>query len=107
MPEVLFVGREREQDVYKKFLARETPWTLIIIGLGGIGKTTLLHRLAEYTSSESVLLKPGVVTLDFANEELRNDPLKILDRLTIDTTPYCDLQQIDSDFKEVLQQNFD
>src|SRR2546428_6761704 len=107
MPEVLFVGREREQDVYKKFLARETPWVLIITGLGGIGKTTLLRRLAEYTLSEATLLKTGVVTLDFANEELRNDPLKLLDKLTTDTTPYCDLQQIDSEFKKVLQQNFD
>src|SRR6266487_2780441 len=107
MPEVLFVGREREQDVYKKFLARETPWVLIITGLGGIGKTTLLRRLTEYTLSESTLFKTGVVTLDFANEELRNDPLKLLDKLTADSATYCDLQQIDSEFKETLQQNFD
>src|SRR6266849_128023 len=102
MPEVLFVGREREQDVYKKFLAKETPWVLIITGLGGIGKTTLLHRRAEYTLSEATLLKTGVVTLDFANDELRNDPLKLLDKLTTDTTSYCDLQQIDSEFKKEL-----
>ncbi len=107
MPEVLFVGREREIDVYKKFLARETPWVLIITGLGGIGKTTLLHRLAEYTSSEATLLKTGVVTLDFANEELRNDPLKLLDKLTTDTAPYCDLQQIDSEFKNELLESLD
>lgn len=107
MPEVLFVGREREQDVYKKFLARETPWVLIITGLGGIGKTTLLHRLAEYTLSESTLFNTGAVTLDFANEDLRNDPLKLLDKLTADTASYCDVQQIDSDFKEVLQLNID
>jgi adenylate cyclase len=80
---------------------------LIITGLGGIGKTTLLHRLAEYTLSESTLLKTGVVTLDFANEELRNDPLKLLDRLTKDTAPFCDVLQIDIDFKKLLQQNFD
>ena len=98
MPEVLFVGREREQGVYKKFLAKETPWVLIITGLGGIGKTTLLHRLAEYTFSESTLLNTGVVTLDFANEDLRNDPLKLLNKLTTDTTSFCDLQRIDSDF---------
>jgi len=91
MSEVLFVGREREIDVYKKFLAREMPWVLIITGLGGIGKTTLLHQLVEYTSSEATLLKTGVVMLDFANEELRNDPLKLLGKLTTDTTPYCDL----------------
>ena len=107
MPEVLFVGREREIDVYKKFLARETPWVLIITGLGGIGKTTLLHRLAEYTLSEATLFKTGTVTLDFANEELRNDPLKLLDKLTTDTAPYCDLQQIDSEFKHELLESLD
>jgi len=106
MPEVLFVGRERETDLYKKFLLRETPWVLIIIGLGGIGKSTLLHRLAEYTLAEPPLSKTLVVTLDFADEELRNDPLKLLEKLANDTAPCCDLQQIDSDFKETLQQNF-
>ncbi len=107
MPEALFVGRERETDLYKKFLLRETPWALIIIGLGGIGKSTLLHRLAEYTLAESTLSKTRVVILDFADEELRNDPLKLLEKLTNDTANYCDLQQIDDDFKNTLQQNFD
>jgi pSer/pThr/pTyr-binding forkhead associated (FHA) protein/tetratricopeptide (TPR) repeat protein len=107
MPEALFVGRERETDLYKKFLLRETPWVLIIIGLGGIGKTTLLHRLAGYTLAEPTLSQSWVVTLDFADEELRNDPLKLLEKLTNDTVSCCDLQQIDSDFKNTLQQNFD
>src|SRR5260370_7732384 len=98
MPEVLFVGREREIDVYKKFLARETPWVLIITGLGGIGKTTLLHRLAEYTLSEATLFKTGVVTLYFANEELRNDPLNLLYKLTIDTAPYFTYHTIPTTF---------
>src|SRR5689334_7392152 len=107
MPEDLFVGREHELKVYKEFLVEETPWVLIITGLGGIGKTTLLHRLTKYTLSESFLYKIGIVTLDFANEDLRNDPLKLLAKLTADTASYCDLQQIDSDFKETLRLNFD
>src|SRR5579864_3538035 len=107
MSEALFVGRERETNLYKQFLARKTPWVLIITGLGGIGKTTLLHRLADYTLTEPTLSKTGVVTLDFADEELRNDPIKLLDKLTKDTAAYCDVQQIDIEFKNDLQQNFD
>src|SRR5215813_9175946 len=105
MPEALFVGRERETDVYKKFLARKTPWVLIITGLGGIGKTTLLHRLADYSQTEPTLSETRVVTLDFANEELRIDPLKLLDKLTKDTARYCDVQQIDVELKNELHQN--
>lgn len=107
MPEALFVGREHEIGIYKKFLSQETPWVLIITGLGGIGKTTLLHQLAEYTLTVPSLAKTGVVTLDFANEELRNDPLKLLDKLTQDILPYCNMQQIDIELKKALQQNFD
>ena len=90
MSEDLFVGREHELKVYKEFLVEETPWVLIITGLGGIGKTTLLHRLTKYTLSESFVYKIGIVTLDFANEDLRNEPLKLLAKLTADTASYCD-----------------
>jgi|GEM_PF-521756 len=107
MPETLFVGRERETDLYKKFLAKKTPWVLIITGLGGIGKSTLLHRLIEYTAKEPDLSETGVIMLDFADEELRNNPLKLLDKLTKDTASYCDVQQIDVELKNELQQNFD
>src|SRR2546425_3994152 len=105
MPEALFVGRERETDQYKQFLARKTPWVLIITGLGGIGKSTLLHRLAAYTLTEPTLTETCVVMLDFANEELRIDPLKLLDKLTKDTAAYCDVEQIDVELKNELHQN--
>ncbi len=107
MLEALFVGRERETDVYKQFLAGKTPWVLIITGLGGIGKSTLLHRLADYTKTEPTLSETGIVTLDFTDEELRIDPLKLLVKLTKDTAPYCDVQQIDVELKDELQQNFE
>lgn len=106
MSEVLFVGREREKDLYKKFLASETPWVLIITGLGGVGKTALLHRLAEYTLTEPTLSQTCVLTLDFAEEPLRMYPLQVLDKLTKDTALYCDLHQIDDEFTTHLRESF-
>ncbi len=108
MSENLFVGRAREQELYSAFLLKETPWALMITGLGGIGKTTLLHRLAEYTQTEQTLREnTHIVLLDFAQEELRNDPLAILDHLTSDIAPYCDIQQMDEELKREQQQRLD
>lgn len=105
MPETLFVGRERETEIYEAFLTRDTPWLLIITGLGGIGKTTLLHRLAEYTVAERPSPAAGVVTLDFAHDELRSDPLHLLEVFLKETAPFCDLRQLDQELSCVQQEN--
>ena len=110
MPEALFVGREREKELYSKFLLKDTPWVLIITGLGGIGKTTLLHQLADYTKTQpslpvgaTTVVASDVVMLDFNNEVLRTNPLKVLEQLTSDTAPFCDLVQIDKTTRNELQ----
>ena len=97
MPGTLFVGREREQQLYHKFLAKKTSWVLIITGQGGIGKSTLLHHLAEQTPHDI-----PVVTLDFADEALRTDPLNILERVASCVKPFCDKQQTQV-FKQTLR----
>src|SRR5947209_19399213 len=107
MPETLFVGREHEKEVYETFLTRETPWILIITGLGGIGKTTLLHRLAEYTLTAHPSPPTGVVTLDFAHDELRNDPLRLLEAFLKMIAPYCDPGQLNQELSRVQQENIE
>src|SRR5579863_5390565 len=107
MPEILFVGREREKEIYETFLTRDTPWILIITGLGGIGKSTLLHRLAESTLADSYTPVTGVVTLDFAHDELRSDPLQLLEAFLKETASYCDLKQLDQELSSVQQENIE
>ena len=86
-----FVGRKREQQAYQQLLAQTSPWMLVITGQGGIGKSTLLRYLAEHTPQEIT-----VVTLNFANEALRTDPLKILEDLSWKLAGDCDLQRVDA-----------
>ena len=55
-----FVGREREQDLYRQFLTWTTPWVMVITGKPGIGKSTLLQRLivsSQYFGERRVCLR--------------------------------------------------
>src|SRR5579863_1122216 len=89
MAPTIFVGREREQQLYAEFLSNPTPWICTITGQGGIGKTTLLRRLARRTPSTI-----PVVMLDFGNETLRTDALHILKKLASKTAKYCNKRQV-------------
>jgi hypothetical protein len=93
-----FVGRKREQQAYRQLLTKSTPWMLIITGDGGIGKSTLLRYLVEQTPQEI-----SVVTLNFAIESLRTDPLKILEELSWKLAPDTDAQRV-ATFEKSLQE---
>ena len=84
----VFVGRTRELERYQKFLTRETPWVLIIRGLGGSGKSTLLTELEEQTPCDTC-----VVTLDFAQRSLREDYLTFLENISQQVEAYCDAER--------------
>ena len=83
-----FVGRTHELERYQKFLTRETPWILIIRGLGGSGKTALLSEFEKQTPRDTC-----VVTLDFAQKTLREDYLTFLESLSQQVEPYCDAER--------------
>src|SRR5579863_5716555 len=87
MPQDKFVGRTNEQEQYKKFLeGGETPWLLSIIGLGGIGKSTLLHQLQEKQTPPDTY----TALLDFDEDSsLRTDPLRFLEKLAELVKPHC------------------
>ena len=85
----LFVGRTRELERYQRFLTRETPWALIIRGLGGSGKSTLLTELERQTPPRDT----SVVILDFAQKSLREDYLTFLENISQQIEPYCDAER--------------
>ncbi|HXX77902.1 MAG TPA: AAA family ATPase [Ktedonobacteraceae bacterium] len=96
-----FVGRKREQQAYQQLLAQSAPWMLIITGDGGIGKSTLLRYLAEHTPQDI-----PVVTLNFAVESLRTDPIKILEELSWKLALDTDAQRVAA-FEKSLQEGRD
>jgi hypothetical protein len=69
----IFIGREREQKCYRDFLTTDTPWVLIITGLGQSGKSRLLRQLKERTPRNIPVAK-----LDFAMNGFQTDHLSIL-----------------------------
>jgi len=84
----VFVGRTRELEQYQKFLTRETPWVLIIRGLGGSGKSTLLTEFEERTPQDTCVVK-----LDFAEESLRGDYLSFLENISQQIERDCDAER--------------
>ena len=97
-----FVGRESEQDLYRAFLNRDTPWVLVITGLGGIGKSALLHTLAKSPPEDTC-----VVTIDFADTLLRTDPSTVLGQFVEQMAPCYNLPPGDEsgdNLKEYLHQ---
>ena len=89
-----YVGRTYEQRCYREFLTRETPWMLVIRGLGGSGKSTLLSLLEKQTPPNTCVVK-----LDFAQPTLRSDSLTLLREFSDMVKPYCNAQKA-RDFAE-------
>lgn len=98
MPQSLFVGRKRELQRYQDFLTKESPWVLIIRGLGGSGKSTLLSELEKQTPRDTC-----VVTLDFAQKTLREDYLTFLEEVSRQVAPYCEPERI-VEFKQSVME---
>ena len=81
----LFVGRANELQRYQKFLTRETPWVMIIRGLGGSGKSTFLSELAKQAPADTC-----IVSLDFAQRTLREEDLTFLENFSQQVESHCD-----------------
>jgi AAA ATPase domain len=93
-----FVGRTNEQQLYKKFLTRETPWVMVITGPIGSGKSRLLRRLSEQPTSNILVVK-----LDFTAETLRTDPLTLLRDLADQVKDSCSSREFD-EFRNALKE---
>ncbi len=94
-PKIEFIGRKKERADYRKFLDEETPWLFLLTGMPGTGKSTLLNYYEDH--AEILHIK-----LDFANQLLPTDPLKILEALSWRLASYCNPQKV-ADFDETLQ----
>ncbi len=77
MQESLFIGRDKELQICLDFQKEDVPWILVIMGMGGSGKTSLLQELKKQMPYQ-------MVELDFAGEAQRLRPLKG-ERLPIDS----------------------
>ncbi len=84
----VFVGRKDELERYREFLKKDTPWVLIIRGLGGIGKSTLLIELEKQIPQDTCVVK-----LDFAEETPREDYLTSLGNISQQVERYCDAER--------------
>jgi hypothetical protein len=106
MPRALFIGREREQQLYQEFLNETSPWVLAITGLGGSGKSMLLLRFEKQTPPTILVIKHN-----FAAEALRIDsstrkalsidPLTIIETFASQVRYNCDPQQYTT-FRDTL-----
>ncbi len=99
-PDIFFVGRKREQRDYEKLLVGESPWMMVITGMAGTGKSTLLRHLAEKTTSRNI----PVLILDFAQPWAQIDILAILEKLAEQVSRYCNLRKY-QEFKETLKKD--
>src|SRR5579864_2420203 len=98
----LFVGRTRELQRYQKFLTKETPWALIIRGLGGTGKGTLLDELERQSPRDTC-----VVRLDLAQKSLRRDYLTLLENFSLQIESYCDPERTVEFKKSIAKGRFE
>ena len=86
---------EREQKMYQEFLAGETPWVLVVAGMGGSGKSMFLDCLRKQTPDDTF-----VVTLNFKSFLIGPDPLNVIYPLRIlaefarQVETHCNEQQI-------------
>ena len=87
MPQLPFLGREQELREYLAFLEGETPRVLVVIGMEGCGKSSLLAYLKKHTPPDICTIK-----LDFAEPSLQTDPLKILHKIAQGINTYCNAQ---------------
>lgn len=86
-----FFGRTRELQRYQKFTAKETPWVLILRGLGGSGKSTFLTEIEKQESLRS--FDTCTVFLDFATKSFRDDYLALLENFSQQVESHCDAEQ--------------
>lgn len=96
----LFVGREVEQQAYQRLLTDESPWVMVVTGVGGCGKTALLRHLANQQTPSNICV--GNLS-NFHNKALRTDPLKVLEALASSIQRDCSSEQYEA-FKNTLTQ---
>lgn len=87
MPPIPFLGREQELREYLAFLDGDAPQVMVVVGMEGCGKSSLLAYLKEHTSPDICTIK-----LDFAEPSLQTDPLKILHKIAQGINTYCNAQ---------------
>src|SRR5690348_10206394 len=79
------VERTEAFSKFKSFLYQRTAWVLVVTGLDGIGKSRFLNDIATYSVDNGIALP----FINFADDRLRQDPLSILESISISTANDC------------------
>src|SRR2546429_9586299 len=94
-----FIGREAEIDKYRQFLQQEQKWILLLTGMPGIGKSSLLEHLRD-------LQFPNTTTLylNFVDQSLQFDKLRLLEEISSGTAPWCNAQAVETFQQSLLKE---
>src|SRR5712692_1576194 len=95
-----FVGRENEQKEYWDFLVgkSDAPWLLVISGLGGIGKSTLLNALYKQTLEQHALPDTFAILLNF-DTSADTEPSLQTDSTPLDSSLQSSSLQLDTSLR--------
>lgn len=93
------IERSEAFSEFESFLQHRTKWVLFVTGLDGIGKSRFLEQMITNCSVNNRIALS--LTINFADETLRQDPLSVLELISNNTANYCNRDTVEK-FRQSL-----